>query len=265
MLLLCRYHFESGRQTLIEIIIFVCLVPVVVHACVKLWRSEVEESENYSKESVRAPDPIKGLHVDGEGSAVGEEGSEGFEGYEGFEAESEIHDEFGDGFYDNWEERVMDEIADLGCMNLKEITMEETKNLHFLDREIAFLFYNLYAKMNGFAARRYRSQHNLNNELTQQSFVCFRQGFRKERMCDGVEVAYQKRKPKPENRCGCEAKMCVHVDKDSGRWIITYFQEVHNHKMLEDTLTFMLPGHKRMNLAANDQMNMMLKVSIKTP
>ncbi|RYR67911.1 hypothetical protein Ahy_A03g014371 [Arachis hypogaea] len=34
--------------------------------------------------------------------------------------------------------------------------------------------------------------------------------------------------------------------------------------MLEDTLTFMLPGPRRMNLVAIDQMNMMLKVDIKT-
>jgi len=47
----CRYHSESGWQTLLEIIvehyglevdqsaltIFVCLVPVVMDACVKLW------------------------------------------------------------------------------------------------------------------------------------------------------------------------------------------------------------------------------------
>ncbi|XLS57434.1 hypothetical protein HN51_007189, partial [Arachis hypogaea] len=116
-------------------------------------RLEVEESEYHPEDLVPAPDPVEVLHVDGEGSDVGEEGSEGFEGDEGFEEESEIHDEFGDGFYDNWEERAIDEIADLGCMNLKEITAEEIKSLHFPDREVAFLFYNLYAKMNGFAAR----------------------------------------------------------------------------------------------------------------
>lgn len=47
----CRYHSESGWQTLIEVIvehyglevdqsavtIFVCLVPVIIDACVKLW------------------------------------------------------------------------------------------------------------------------------------------------------------------------------------------------------------------------------------
>lgn len=47
----CRYHSESGWQTLIEVLVehyglqvdqsaitvFVCLVPVIIDACVKLW------------------------------------------------------------------------------------------------------------------------------------------------------------------------------------------------------------------------------------
>ncbi|XLU78479.1 hypothetical protein S245_001900, partial [Arachis hypogaea] len=106
---------------------------------------EVEESEHYFEESVCAPDSAEGFHVNVEGSFVGEEESEGFEG---FEAELDIHDEFGDGFYDNWEEWTTDEIADLGCMNMKEITVEEIKSLHFSDQKVTFLFYNLYTKMN---------------------------------------------------------------------------------------------------------------------
>ncbi|RYQ83190.1 hypothetical protein Ahy_B10g101821 [Arachis hypogaea] len=59
--------------------------------------------------------------------------------------------------------------------------------------------------------------------------------------------------------------MHVHVHIDIGRWIVTYFQEVHNHEMLADELTFMLPGHRKMDAGAINQMNMMLKVGIKTP
>lgn len=47
----CRYHSESGWQTLLEVMvehyglevdqasitIFVCLIPVIMDACVKLW------------------------------------------------------------------------------------------------------------------------------------------------------------------------------------------------------------------------------------
>ncbi|XP_020989536.1 protein FAR1-RELATED SEQUENCE 5-like [Arachis duranensis] len=61
-------------------------------------------------------------------------------------------------------------------------------------------------------------------------------------------------------RCGCLAQMRVQC-----RWIISYFDNVHNHEMLDRTLTFMLPSHRKMNATAIDQMNMMLKVGIKTP
>ena len=48
---ICRYHSESGWQTLLEVVVehygldvdqsaitfFICLIPVVMDACVKLW------------------------------------------------------------------------------------------------------------------------------------------------------------------------------------------------------------------------------------
>ncbi|RYR63784.1 hypothetical protein Ahy_A04g021539 [Arachis hypogaea] len=218
-----------------------------------------KELDRYYNNSMYAPFEEEGV-VEENAASDGDD----FEGVGGHSAESGAEgiddDVYGDGFYDNWEERGIDRLTDLGCMNLKEIRADHIKMLHFADREVAFAFYNLYAKMNGFAARRYRSRRNMNNEVTQQSFVCFRQGFRKHNDCEE-----RKREPKPETRCGCEAEMRVHVHRESGRWIIIYFQEVHNHKMLEDTLTFMLPGHRMMNAAAINQMNMMLKVGIRTP
>ncbi|XP_025615733.1 protein FAR1-RELATED SEQUENCE 5-like isoform X1 [Arachis hypogaea] len=218
-----------------------------------------KELDRYYNNSMYAPFQEEGV-VEENAASDGDD----FEGVGGHSVESGAEgiddDVYGDGFYDSWEERGIDRLTDLGCMNLKEIRADHIKMLHFADREVAFAFYNLYAKMNGFAARRYRSRRNMNNEVTQQSFVCFRQGFRKHNDCEE-----RKREPKPETRCGCEAEMRVHVHRESGRWIIIYFQEVHNHKMLEDTLTFMLPGHRMMNAAAINQMNMMLKVGIRTP
>ncbi|QHO60103.1 Protein FAR1-RELATED SEQUENCE [Arachis hypogaea] len=75
----------------------------------------------------------------------------------------------------------------------------------------------------------------------------------------------RKREPKLETRCGCLAEMRVHAHVERGRWIISYFQDEHNHDMLDDRLTFMLIGPRKMNDAAIDQMNLMLKVGIKTP
>ncbi|XP_016161892.1 protein FAR1-RELATED SEQUENCE 5-like [Arachis ipaensis] len=117
--------------------------------------------------------------------------------------------------------------------------------------------------MNGFTVRKNKIWRNVRNEVTQQEFVCFRHRFRGiGSVNDGKR---QKREPKAETRCGCEAEMRVHVHSDSGRWIISYFQDVHNHELLDDRLTFMLPGHRKMDAAVVEQMNMMLRVGIKTP
>ncbi|RYR08438.1 hypothetical protein Ahy_B05g076122 [Arachis hypogaea] len=148
-------------------------------------------------------------------------------------------------------------------MKFKELTAYQIRRLHFPDRSVAFSFYNLYVKMNGFSARKSRIRRNVNNDVTQQAFVCFRQGFRDS--CSGNDAARRKQEPKPTTRCGCGAEMRVHIHEETGRWIVTYFQEEHNHEMLDDMLTFMLLGHRKMNSAAIDQMNMMLKVGIKTP
>ncbi|XP_016185381.1 protein FAR1-RELATED SEQUENCE 5-like [Arachis ipaensis] len=62
--------------------------------------------------------------------------------------------------------------------------------------------------MNDFAVRKNKIQRNVKNEVTQQEFVCFRQGSRDIRFVnDGLR---QNREPKAETRCGCEAEMRVH-------------------------------------------------------
>ncbi|RYQ83727.1 hypothetical protein Ahy_B10g102529 [Arachis hypogaea] len=157
--------------------------------------------------------------------------------------EGYFDDNVGDDFYENWEDRGIDEIADFGQINFKEITFDHMRLLHFPDQHVAFAFYNLYAKMNGFLIRKTRLRD----------------------FAVDKEAHEHKREPKPETRCGCLAQMRVHLHLESGRCIISYFDDVHNHEMLDETLTFMLPRNRKMNATAIEQMNMMLKVGIKTP
>ncbi|XLT47493.1 hypothetical protein HN873_040097 [Arachis hypogaea] len=210
------------------------------------------ESSLFSQdEDVRADnDPLAWEDI--EGCHVSENYAEEVQG-----VDCNVDEFFGDTFYDNLDERAVDGINELRYMNLKEITASEVRLLHFWDRTVSFSFYQLYSKMNGFAVRKNKIRRNVKNEVTQQQFVCFREGFRN----SGSEndSHRHKRKPKPETRCGCLAEMCVHVHVESGRWITSYFQDEHNHDMLDDRLTFMLPGHRNMNDTAIDQMNLMLK------
>ncbi|XLR43488.1 hypothetical protein S83_028148 [Arachis hypogaea] len=167
-------------------------------------------------ENVRADnDPLAWEDI--EGCRVSENYAEEVQG-----VDSNVDKFFNDTFYDNWDERAFDGIDELGYMNLKEITASEVRLLHFRDQTVAFSFYQLYSKMNGFAVRKNRIRRNVKNEVTQQQFICFWDGFRD----TGPENDSHRRKcePKPEPRCGCLAEMRVHVHVESGRWITSEAQ-----------------------------------------
>ncbi|XLR44554.1 hypothetical protein HN51_028682 [Arachis hypogaea] len=110
-----------------------------VNACSAQACLEGESVVNHSYGSLCAEE---------EGSdAFGPSGDECGDEFEdrGLGVELESHEYFGDNFYDNWEERAVDGIVELGCINLKEITASEIMMCHFPNRSIAFLFHSLYA------------------------------------------------------------------------------------------------------------------------
>lgn len=57
---------------------------------------------------------------------------------------------------------------------------------HFPNNEVAFVFYNWYANVNGFAARKSKFMRNIKGEITQQTFLCYREGTRQVKVDAGV-------------------------------------------------------------------------------
>lgn len=55
----------------------------------------------------------------------------------------------------------------------------------------------------------------------------------------------RKREEKWLSRCGCDARCKVHVDSRTGRWYIKYLNDLHNHTMMDDKYTSMLPAHRK--------------------
>ncbi|XP_039690551.1 protein FAR1-RELATED SEQUENCE 5 [Medicago truncatula] len=123
------------------------------------------------------------------------------------------------------------------------------------------MFYNWYGCSHGFAGRKSRVVRNVKGEIVQQTFLCHREGNRSER---NRNPDVQKRELKPISRCGCEAKIQVHIDFDSGRWYIKFFDDVHNHSFLADKYEWMLPAHMKMTKYEKYQMNTMRKYGIPT-
>ncbi|RYR56715.1 hypothetical protein Ahy_A05g022405 [Arachis hypogaea] len=77
----------------------------------------------------------------------------------------------------NKEELVSDD-PDVYLGDEPSLEVGEDANIEGSGDNVAFAFYNLYAKMNKFATKKRRLRQNTNEQVRQQQFVCFRQGFK---------------------------------------------------------------------------------------
>lgn len=157
----------------------------------------------------------------------------------------------------------IDSEDDINKMDLKAFSPHEIVMYDFASLDVAFKFYSVYARRNGFCARKssvVRSRKT--REPYQQEYVCNREG---ERRSKGKVVGQKKREPRVDFRCHCKAKFRVHVDCVTGRWYCTWFDDDHNHDMLDAIHCEMLPGHRKMSVSDIHQMNHMMKVGIGPP
>lgn len=175
---------------------------------------------------------------------------------------SDVGESNNQGFSCNFDDATaVDSMVEIEKMDLKEITGEEIMRYHFPDREVAFMFYNWYACLHGFAGRRSRNVRNAKGQIVQQTFICHREGFRDDRHS---KSNIRKREHKPDTRCGCQAKFQVHIDFNSERWYIKNFDNVHNHSFLDGKYERMLPAHRKMTDHDKYQMKSMRKSGIST-
>jgi len=113
---------------------------------------------------------------------------------------------------------------------------------HIFDVGVPFTFYNWYVSFHGFVARKSKVMEKKSGELTQQIFVCYRQGYIEEKS----RSTTRKRVPKAHARCCCEAKCRVHIEVNSGKWYMKLMHDAHNRSLLDDQFTSMLPTHRKM-------------------
>ncbi|CAI8605832.1 unnamed protein product [Vicia faba] len=123
------------------------------------------------------------------------------------------------------------------------------------------MFYNWYGCINGFAGRKSKMVRNVNGEVILQTFLCHREGARDDRYNN---YAVRKREHKPTSTCGYLARIQVHLDFNTKCWYIKFFDDVHNHKFVDDKYERMLPTHGKMNEYNKYQMRTMRKLGIPT-
>ncbi|RYR66589.1 hypothetical protein Ahy_A03g012609 [Arachis hypogaea] len=156
--------------------------------------------------------------------------------------------------YSDDDSYAVDSDESIGWIDFLNLSEEDVLRFNFAYVNIAFEFYQQYAKHHGFGARRFRSEKRGEVRIRQE-FVCHRP-------LKFYSMPNRQKRSRAETRCGCLARMLLCMDDESGHWHVAYFSDVHNHHVLELRFSSMLPGHRRMSEADIEQMNDMRKGGI---
>ncbi|KAB1203979.1 Protein FAR1-RELATED SEQUENCE 5 [Morella rubra] len=114
--------------------------------------------------------------------------------------------------------------------------------LEFRDDEHAYDWYNRYAISAGFSIRRHAGFKNKEKGYyTSRSFVCSKEGLRKEK-----EQDVPAKKERWNTRCGCLASFTIQR-QSSGKYFTFDWCAQHNHELATPTKAHLLRSHRRIN------------------
>lgn len=131
--------------------------------------------------------------------------------------------------------RMIDSVAptdDPNALSVPEMDME------FENEDKAYEFYNKYAGVVGFSVRKSSSDKSSENITRSRTFVCSREGFRKDK-----KGAKEVKRPRPETRIGCPARMTIKI-LPSGGYRVTEFIQDHNHQPAPPSTTHLLRSQR---------------------
>ncbi|XP_052148968.1 protein FAR1-RELATED SEQUENCE 5-like isoform X2 [Oryza glaberrima] len=111
-------------------------------------------------------------------------------------------------------------------------------SMEFDDEDKAYEFYNRYAGHVGFSVRKSSSDKSAENITRSRTFVCSREGFRKDK-----KGAKEVKRPRPETRIGCPARMSIKITSD-GKYRISEFVPDHNHQPAPPSTMHMLRSQR---------------------
>ncbi|XP_016192260.1 protein FAR1-RELATED SEQUENCE 5-like [Arachis ipaensis] len=162
--------------------------------------------------------------------------------------------------------RIVNGIGSFGAIEFSSLTANDVLTTEFTSLQVAHDYYNEYGRIKEFSVRRSkvgrRTKQGAEGEIIWQIFVCSREGER-----DGKHMQQEDRKmdPRPITRCGCEARIKVHVDNASGRWFVEQFCDNHNHPMLDARFRGLSQSHRVVKEGDLHQINSMRKSGLRVP
>ncbi|KAG6481397.1 hypothetical protein ZIOFF_057998 [Zingiber officinale] len=122
--------------------------------------------------------------------------------------------------------------------NLANSKMVPEVDMEFEDEDKAYEFYNRYAGMVGFSVRKGWIDKSSDKIIRSRTLVCSREGFRKDK-----KGAKEVKKPRPETRIGCPARLTIKLTPN-GSYRITEFVPDHNHQPAPPSAIHMLRSQR---------------------
>ncbi|WOK94403.1 protein FAR1-RELATED SEQUENCE 5-like isoform X2 [Canna indica] len=111
-------------------------------------------------------------------------------------------------------------------------------DMEFENEDKAYEFYNRYAGMIGFSVRKGWIDKSSDKITRSRTLVCSREGFRKDK-----KGAKEVKKPRPETRIGCPARLTIKLTP-TGTYRITEFVPDHNHQPAPPSAMHMLRSQR---------------------
>ncbi|KAK9225257.1 hypothetical protein WN943_010298 [Citrus x changshan-huyou] len=115
--------------------------------------------------------------------------------------------------------------------------------MEFDSDESAYDFYNAYGLKVGSNIRKETfGKNKCTGEITSRQFVCAKASLRSKDKRDYLTI-----KPRAETRIDCGAQLCVKLDRNKNKFFVNHFVESHNHPLVMEECTHMLPSQRRIS------------------
>ncbi|XP_028114059.1 protein FAR1-RELATED SEQUENCE 5-like [Camellia sinensis] len=115
------------------------------------------------------------------------------------------------------------------------------QGMTFDSEQCAYDFYNTYGERMGFSIRiNYCRKNKFTSQLICRLLVCNKEGFWKVDKRDPLA-----KNPRAKTRIGCEAQLYVKLDEGIRKFVVTDFNEKHNHNIVSPECAHMLPSQRK--------------------
>ncbi|XP_062211569.1 protein FAR1-RELATED SEQUENCE 5-like [Phragmites australis] len=133
----------------------------------------------------------------------------------------------------------------------KHVSLEEIEeynsvvNQMFVSEKDGYKFYNSYAAKKGFSVRKEKVRYKAGTKkMKWRRFCCSSEGHR---LLKFFERTDQQREPRALTRCGCNAKLDIELNEESGLWFVKDFVDGHCHVLCKPEDVFVMRSHRGLN------------------